>query len=80
MENGEDGDGIGGRHDGSKVKDVEEAEGDRDKLSEAVHDRRDDEGGDDGPHEGEGEDGSDVVEKLKEIRDKAFPRLCDAVS
>ena len=64
MENGENCDGIGGRQDGSKVEDVEEPEGNGYELSEAVHDPSDDEGGDDGPHESEGKDGPDVVEKL----------------
>ena len=64
MKYGEHGDGIGGRHDRSEVEDVEEAEGDGDELGEAVHDGRDDEGRDDGAHEGEGENSADVVEKL----------------
>ena len=72
MENGEHGDGIGGRHDGPKVEDVEEPEGDGDELGEAVHDRRDDEGGDDSPHESEGKDGPDVGEKLAQERKEQF--------
>ena len=74
MENGEHGDGIGGRHDGPKVEDVEEPEGDGDELGEAVHDRRDDEGGDDSPHESEGKDGPDVGEKLAQERKEGAVR------
>ena len=65
LEDGKDGDGVGGRDNGAKVESVQEVDVKAaDALDDQPHDAGDDKGGDDRPKQSEGEDAAEIVKEL----------------